>query len=403
MSNAFPGQDVTLPDFINPGPLAELMRVICDLGKYSHIELLYNPDAFLQHVTRLVAECIDTVQASHKEITPETQDLFTDRCYMVTNLVAVVKHSPQLKRYPGGLHQQVKEKLDYLCLTFHRLLFRFFSADYQLPDSYIRMEINNAETQYFRLKKQYSGNHLLNAMLRPIYKFIHNTAAEQHTKARIEYINTLLHNLKLWSRKEGTSAQLYEIALIMNLNCPRFMHYMANEANTHIHSGERSADRLERIAQLRKQYLHALTSTRWQPCAYGAYRPDAISIVTHIDEWLKRQFDLVSEEMKTPMDELVRAELKEDGLFFSIFMRITVTVGLFKLKKFAPVLRIFGRVISFPRSETPSSANLITLASNRASGAVLDKLESFFEECLLLVRKIRRNGGKFPDDTDREE
>ncbi|SIT33854.1 hypothetical protein SAMN05421788_113168, partial [Filimonas lacunae] len=252
MTNAILGQEASQLHHLHPGPLTELTQVFYDLGKYTHAPLLYNPEALAQRITTLVTECIDSIQVSHKDITPETRALHTSRCHIVAKLAAMVKLSPQLKYYPEVVYHAITERIEFLCLTFHRLLYRFFAADYQLPESYVKMEVSNARMQYQRLLQQYPGNKLLRAILRAVHTFVHHSVPEQRSKERVDYINTLLHNLKLWNRAKGAHEQLFEIAIAMNLNCRRLLHYMATEAGMQIHAAQSGANKLACIGRLRK-------------------------------------------------------------------------------------------------------------------------------------------------------
>jgi len=328
-------------------------------------------------------------------------DALTNRCQVVASLAPLVKQSPQLQRYPEIVGKNIIEGLEYLCLVFHRQLYRLFPADYQLPHSYLKMEVANAGMQYQRLLSHYPDNKLLKAMLRPIDKFVHHTSAN-NTKKCIDYNNVLLGNIKLWQRKKGTQDELYEITLSMNLNCPRLMHYMASEAGLMLQSFEKSADKGAYIERLQKLFLHASTSTQWKASAYGAYLPDENSVSAQVQKWLSHQSDLVKLEIIDPAEAAgnTRIEMQEDAEFFGILLRVMITEGLTRLKKVAPVYRAFSPLISFSKTAVPSVGNLIRIASRRVDNVVLDKLEAFLERCLLLVRKIRKNGGRFPDEAE---
>ncbi|GGH61300.1 hypothetical protein HNQ91_001037 [Filimonas zeae] len=397
--NLLPGQPTAIPQQPQSLALTELTQIVYELAGSSRHRLLYNADVLVSHIEALVTESIDNIHALSRELTPDMHETLTNRCQVVASLVPLVKQSPQLQRYPETVGKNIIGGLEYLCLIFHRQLYRVFSADYQLPHSYLKMEVTNAGMQYQRLLSQYPNNKLLKAMLRPIEKFIHNTSAN-NTKKSIDYNNVLLSNIKLWQRRKGTQDELYEIALTMNLNCPRFMHYMASEAGLELQSFEKRADKGACIERLQKLFLQASTSTKWKASVYGAYLPDVNSVSTEVQKWLSQQADLVKLEAAAPAETsgTNRVEMQEEVEFFSILLKVMILEGLTKLKKVAPIFRVFSTVISFAKSAVPSEGNLIRAASRRVDGALLDKLEAFFERCLLLVRKIRRNGGKFPDE-----
>lgn len=382
--------------------IAKLANLIADLTNPARKGLLYESKPLLDHVNSLVTETKDNLYAWCQEYTPEMQITLTSSCNMVASLAPLIKYSPQTKLYPENVTQAITEKLDHLCLEFHRQLYQFFQPDYKLPASYIKMEALNAHIQYKRLLADHPGNLLLKAMLRPVHKLMYQPSAN-NTKERVDYITVLLSNLKLWHRKKGTQEQLYEIALAMNLNCPRVLKHMAGDASIRILKYKKSVDRLEYIGQLNKQFRNASANAQWKSSPHGCYLPYESPVGIYINEWLSHQSELASEEVKQIEEEPERTEMKEDSPFFAVLIRVMVTAGLTKLKKLAPVLRSFSRVISFSKSQNPSVGHLITLASSRISNTVLDKLEAFFEECLLIVRKIRRNGGKFPEDIVKEE
>lgn len=397
--NLLPGQQAALPQQPQSLALNELTNIIYELAGSSRGILMYNSDTLVHHIGALVKESIDNIHVLSCELTPDMHESLTSRCQVVASLAPLVKRSPQLQRYPETVGKKIIEGLEYLCLVFHRQLYRLFPSDYQLPYSYLKMEVASSGMQYKRLLQHYPNNMLLKAMLRPIDKFVHHTSAN-NTKKCIDYNNVLLSNIKLWQRKKGTQDELYEIALTMNLNCPRFMHYMASEAGLTLQSFEKTADKAAYIERLQRQFLHASTSTNWKASAYGAYLPDENSVSAQVQKWLSHQSDLVKLEVAEPEGvlETNRIEMQEDAVFFSILFRVMITEGLTKLKKVAPVFRVLSPVISFGRAAVPSSVNLIKITSRRVDGALLDKLEDFFERCLRLVRKIRKNGGKFPEE-----
>lgn len=381
--------------------LTDLTRFVHELALPARSGLLYDADTLVDHIETLVTDSIDHIHALCRALTPDMYDSLTDRCQMVASLSPLAKQSPQLKRYPETVGKTIIEGLEHLCLEFHRQLYQLFPSEYQLPHSYLKMEVANASRQYQRLLSQYPRNKLLKAMLRPVNKFVHHTVANS-TKRCIDYNNVLLSNIRLWQRKSGTQDELYEIALTMNLNCPRFMHHMASEAGCILQSFEKSADKSAYIGQLQKLFLHASTSTKWKTSAYGAYLPGTHSVSTHVQQWLSNQSNLVKLDVaeSNGPSESDRIEMEVDATFFSVLFRIMIAAGLTKLKKFAPLFRSVCRFISFEKSVEPSSAYLIRLASNRVSSAVLDKVEAFFEGCAALVRKIKRNGGKFPEEVE---
>lgn len=396
--NGLPGQENAFPH--NPQSLAltELTHIVHDLTSLSRGGLLYDSDTLVNHIKKLVTESINNIPALCRDVTPDMCEALTNRCQVAASLATIVKQSPQLQRYPETAGKIIIEGLEHLCLVFHRQLYKLFPSDYQLPNSYLKMEVDNANRQYQRLLSQYPDNKLLKAMLRPINKFVHHTAVN-NTKKCIDYNNVLLSNIKLWQRKKGTQNELYEIALTINLNCPRFMHHMASEASSILQSFEKVDDKTVYIEQLQKLFLHASTSTKWKSSAYDAYLPDVHPVATHVQKWLSNQSDLVKLESPASNDAPVTDRIEmQDAAFFCILFRIMIAEGLTKLKKIAPAFRTISQVISFGKSVVPSSESLIKIASRRVDIAVLDKLDDFFERCLRLVRKIRRNDGKFPDD-----
>ncbi|BAV08502.1 hypothetical protein SAMN05421788_11484 [Filimonas lacunae] len=397
--NELPGQPTALPQPSQLLALTELTTIIYDLTSSSHRKVLFDSETLVNHIGALVTESIHHIRALCQQLTPNMHESLTNRCVIVADLATLVKQSSQLKRYPETAEKAIIEGLENLCLVFHRQLYQLFPSDYQLPHSYLKMEATNASRQYQRLLSQYPNNKLLKAILRPVNKFVHHTAAN-NTKKCIDYNNILLANIKLWQRKNGTQDELYEIALTMNLNCPRFMHHMASEASYMLQSFEKSADKSGYIEQLQKLFLQASTSTKWRSSAYGAYLPDDHPVSTQVQQWLSNQSNLVKLDIPEPVETLGsdRIEMQEDAAFFSILFRIMITEGLTKLRKFGPVIRIISHIVSFGKTIVPSSTNLIQLASRRVDSAVLDKLEDFFDRCLVLVRKIRRNEGKFPDE-----
>lgn len=397
------GNNTPLPLREPSHSITELTELIAEIATYPRGRLRYESDTLVKHVEDLITETTGNLYIWCREYTPEMQSTLTQSCNLLASLVPLVKASPQLKSYPETVVLTIAKGLEYLCLDFHRQLYQLFPADCQLPDSYLKMETESADTQYNRLLEAYPDSLLLKAMLGPIHKLLCNPFANG-TKEKIDYIHLLLVNIKLWHRKKGTEEQLYEIALAMNLNCPRLLHRMAVEANTRIQKCSNGTEQLECIAQMRRQYRHALASVQWKFSPHGYYTAHTKSVAGRIEEWLTYQQELASEEtklgaaMQQAEDEGARAEISKDSQFFSILTRVQVTAGLTKQKKFAPVLRAFCRVISFARSVAPSPNHLITQASSRVPDEVLDKLEVFLNECLLIIRKIRRNGGKFPDD-----
>lgn len=397
--NLLPGQPAALPQQPQSIALTELTHIVYELAGSSRRELLYDANTLVHHIEALVTESIDNIHTLSQELMPDMYEALTNRCQVVASLAPLVKRSQQLQRYPEAVGKNIIEGLEYLCLVFHRQLYRLFPSDYQLPYSYLKMEVLNAGMQYQRLLSLYPDNKLLKAMLRPIDKFVHHTSAN-NTKKCIEYNNILLSNIKLWQRKKGAQDELYEIALAMNLNCPRFMHHMASEASFILQSFEKSADKGAYIDRLQKLFLHACTSTKWKASAYGAYLPDADAVAAQVQKWLSHQSDLVKLEIAEPVETVGtnRIEMQEDAMFFSVLFRIMILEGLTKLKKVAPLFRIICSVISFGKTAMPSSERMITIASRRIESAVLDKLEAFLERCLLRVRKIRKNGGKFPEE-----
>ncbi|BAV06684.1 hypothetical protein SAMN05421788_107343 [Filimonas lacunae] len=397
--NELPGQPTALPQPSQLLALNKLTKLIYEITNPSRSELLFDAGILVNHIGSLVTESIHHIHALCQELKPNMHESLTNRCVIVADLATMVKQSPQLKRYPETTEKAIIEGLENLCLVFHRQLYQLFPSDYQLPHSYLKMEVANANRQYQRLLSQYPENKLLKAVLRPVNKFVHHTAAN-NTKKCIEYNNTLLANIKLWQRKNGTQNDLYEIALAMNLNCPRFMHHMASEASYTLQSFEKNADKNAYIEQLQKLFLRASTSTQWRSSAYGAYLPDVHPVATQVQQWLSNQSDLVKLDAPESDGAQVseRIEMQVDAAFFCFLFRIMIIEGLTILKKFAPVFRIISQVISFSKTVEPTSANLIKLASGRVSNTMLDKLETFFNRCQLRVKKIRNNEGKFPDD-----
>lgn len=384
--------------------LTELANVIADITRPSNRQLRYDSTTLMQHVHALITETTGNLHIWSREYTPEMQGMLTSSCSMVASLAPLVKHSTQAKLYPEDVTRTITEGLENLCLDFHRQLYQHFNADYKLPASYIKMEAHNANIQYNRLLAAHPDNLLLKAMLYPVHKLTCQPSANS-TKQRIDYINILLGNIKLWHKRKDTQEQLYEIALAMNLNCPRTLRHMAADASTRILQYSKGADRLEYINQLTKQFRNALVNAPWKSSPYGSYLPGESAVSFYISDWLSHQSELAREELQlaqevvAPADEEdARLEINEDASYFSILIRVMVTAGLTKLKKIAPALRALCRIISFTKSQTPSSRHMIKIASSRVPDTVLNKLEAFFNECLLLIRKIRRNDGKFPDD-----
>jgi len=404
MTNEISGLNNPLPYQPSSHALTDLANVITEITSFSRGQLLYNTDTMVRHVDALITETTGNLHTWCLEYTPEMQATLTGSCKIIANLAPMVKYSPRSKMYPEAVIQTLANGLDKLCLEFHRKLYHVFKEDYKLPASYIKAEARTTNLQYKRLLADHPDNQLLKAMLRPVHKLMYQPSAN-NTKERVDYINVLLGNIKLWHRKKGTQEQLYEIALAMNLNCPRILNHIAGDASARILKYNNGTERLEYIEQLNKRFRNALANAQWKSSSHGPYMPHESSVTTTINEWLSHQKELAGEEMKQaaettpqPEEEGVRLELNEDLSYFSILIRIMVTAGLSKLKKVAPALRAFCRVVSFSKTQNPSSGHMIRIASGRVPDAILDKLEAFFNECQHLIRKIRRNGGKFPDD-----
>lgn len=203
---------------------------------------------------------------------------------------------------------------------------------------------------------------LLNIALNPVKEFIEKGKKTGYSYQKIDYFDTLLHEIEsIDNACDNTSISLTNALISINFNGSWFLKYLINKISEEL----KKEDSLSKNLQVLSSYLKFYNQVNVRPDF--ALEPNNVSIKALIISWIYEEIDYLEKEIRIKefikqLGECSEAGIKiQTGLSVAqlgFFLKLLVDCDVIKNPKQTDVIRFFSQNISTKQTETVSLSSL---------------------------------------------